>query len=329
MKFSVIIPSYNSAETLELFLESLQWQTVSEYEVIVIDDASSDNTATVAARYPVKYERLKCNAGPATARNRGAELARGRWFVFTDADTVFQPDTLRIIEQVLEGSDAAALFGSYSGEPANKGFIPGYKALWEQYTIDMTFQTDERDLYRSSMWLPRPGVVSRTAFRAVGGFDTRFMGADLEDMEFGYRLNDAGYPIYFTPSVHIRHNYPESFFDEQLRYIRRCVLWMRMAARRKKLDCAGDGSSKLVPKHLCGLISFCLAFGSVFYRPLIASALIGFALHTILHRRCLLLALQERGSRFSALSFVTYWIHTVFAGLAGVYGLVTFIFGKR
>jgi GT2 family glycosyltransferase len=329
MRFSVIIPSYNSAATLELLLKSLEQQTVSNYEVIVVDDASTDDTATVVAHYPVTYERLERNEGPAAARNRGAGLAQGEWFVFTDADTVFEPDTLQSIEEILDGSDAAALFGSYSGKPANCGFVPRYKALWEQYAIDMTFQTDERDLYFSTSWLPRPGVVSRTAFEAMGGFDTRFRGADLEDMEFGYRLYEAGYPIYFAPRIHIKHHYPESFFDEQSRFIRRCVVWIRMAARRKKLDIAGDGSPKLVKKHLCGLISFWLALCGVFYLPLIAVALIGFVLHTFLHRKFLLLAFSEEGFRFAALSFATYWIHTVLAGFAGVYGLVTFIFGKR
>ena len=82
-------------------------------------------------------------------------------------------------------------------------------------------------------------------------------------------------------------------------------------------------------KHLCGLISFWLALGSIFYRPLIVGALIGFVLHTFLHRRFLSLALREEGFRFAALSFATYWIHTVLAGFAGAYGLVTSIFGKR
>jgi len=329
MRFSVIIPSYNSATTLELLLKSLEQQTFSDYEVIVVDDASTDNTATVVSRYSVKYERLEPNAGPATARNRGAGLARGEWFVFADADTVFQPDTLQSIEHLLDDSDAAALFGTYSGKPANSGFMPGYKALWEQYTIDMMFETDKHDLFFTTSWLPRPGVVSRAAFQAIGGFDTRFRGADLEDLEFGYRLYEAGYPIYFTPRVRIKHHYPESFFDEQSRFIRRCALWIRMAARRKKLEIAGDGSPQHILKHLCGLTTFWLALGSVFYRPLFAPALIGFASHTFLHRRFLLLAFRERGFRFSLLAFLTYWIHTVSAGFAGVYGLLTFVFGKR
>ncbi|MBN1655940.1 MAG: glycosyltransferase [Deltaproteobacteria bacterium] len=329
MKYSVIIPSYNAAATLEPLLNSLKKQTLSDYEVIVVDDASTDDTENLVARYPVKYERLQRNAGPAIARNRGAELAKGEWFVFTDADTVFEPDTMQTIDEILEGSDAAALCGSYSGNPANSGFMPRYKALWEQYAIDMTFQTDERDLYVTNSWFPRPGVVSRAAYQAVGGFNARFRGADLEDMEFGYRLYEAGYRIYFTPHVHIKHHYPESFIDEQSRFLRRCVVWIRMAARRKKLDMAGDGSPKLVKKHLCGFISFCLAVCSVFYHPLIALALIGLALHTFLHRRFLALAFREEGFRFAALSFATYWIHTVFAGIAGAYGLVTYLLGKR
>ncbi|MBN1655613.1 MAG: glycosyltransferase family 2 protein [Deltaproteobacteria bacterium] len=329
MKFSVIIPTYNSAATLKILLDSLAKQTISDHEVIVVDDASNDDTATIAASYQVKYLRLETNQGPAAARNHGAREAAGQWFVFTDADTVFEPDTLQSIQKAVDASDAAALFGSYSGEPANSGFLPSYKALWDQYAIDMTLQKDQRDLYPSNSWLPRPGVVRREAFHAIGGFDTRFKGPDLEDMEFGYRLFDARYAIYYTPHIHILHHYPRDFFTEQSRFFRRCVLWMRMTLRRKRLDSYGDGSPILLQKHICGLVTFWLAVAGSLFKPLLALALIGLLLHTFLHRRFLSLAYRKRGLSFTALSFATYWFHTVSAGFAGGVGLLTFLLGNK
>ncbi len=329
MKLSVIVPTYNSAATLPRLLESLDGQTLTEREVIVVDDASTDETARIAARHRVVYERLEANQGPAASRNRGAALARGEWLVFTDADTVFSPDTLQAIHRVIEGSDAAALFGTYSGEPANPGFLPRYKALWEYYTIDMTFfRAGQRDLYPSTTWVPRPGAVSRAAFEAVGGFDTRFRGADLEDLELGYRLHEAGYRIYFAPGIRIKHMYPETLCRGLGIVARRGALWMRMAARRRKMDPAGDGSPRVALAHACGFAVFWLAVASPLWPPLALAALAGFLCHAFLHRDFLALALRQEGPGFMARSLAACWLYSLAGEFGAVYGLLT-TFSRR
>ena len=84
---SVVIPAFNAARFIGRALENVLNQTVPVLEIIVVDDGSTDDTATVASRYaPLVRVARKSNAGPASARNLGASLARGEWLAMLDAD---------------------------------------------------------------------------------------------------------------------------------------------------------------------------------------------------------------------------------------------------
>ena len=95
-RFSVVIPAYNARATLTNALDSVLAQTWAAYEIIVIDDGSSDNTEEVVAAYGdrVIYLRQK-NAGPSAARNHGVEAASGDWIAFLDADDWYYPGRLQ------------------------------------------------------------------------------------------------------------------------------------------------------------------------------------------------------------------------------------------
>lgn len=94
--FSVIIPAWNSAATLARAIDSVLAQEGVELEVIVVDDASTDHTADVIAAYGTRVRafRQPGNRGVAAARNLGAQMARGRWLAFLDADDIYYPDRL-------------------------------------------------------------------------------------------------------------------------------------------------------------------------------------------------------------------------------------------
>lgn len=102
-RISVIVPAYNAAETIGAALDSALGQTYAPYEIIVIDDGSTDDTARVLARYRDRLVYLKqANSGPAAARNRGLERARGDLIAFLDADDLFPRDALRAMGEMLE-----------------------------------------------------------------------------------------------------------------------------------------------------------------------------------------------------------------------------------
>jgi len=329
--FSVIIPTYNSAATLDALLSSLENQTCTNHEVIVVDDKSTDDTAVVVKKHPaVQYVCMDSNQGPAAARNRGATLAKGEWLVFTDADTEFQAGTLKEIRALVGVADPDALVGSYTRTPANPGFMPRYKALWEYWSIDMAFTLDKHGLAPHTTWGPRPGVVRRTAFEKLLGFDTSFRGADLEDMDFGYRLHEAGYKIYFAPGVRIRHHYPATLWREIRPFARRCALWMQLHRSRPALDTAGEGSPRQVIGHLAGFAAFwatLLALTTTSFGVSLVSASL-LAVYFCLNLGFLRLCTREESVIFAGRAFLTLWLHTVVMGLSAGWGLLRAFLGR-
>jgi GT2 family glycosyltransferase len=95
-KFSVVIPVYNSAETLPRAIASVIEQTWPAHEIIVVDDGSTDSSLQVANGFASQVRVIhQSNAGVSAARNRGAESATGDWLAFLDADDWYYPDRLR------------------------------------------------------------------------------------------------------------------------------------------------------------------------------------------------------------------------------------------
>jgi len=324
IRYTVIVPTYNSAKTLARLLESLAAQTLRDFEVIVVDDASTDDTAKLFEHSPFRYERLAQNSGPAEARNHGAALAAGEWLVFTDADTEFKPETLAAIDELLQKCPAAdALVGSYAGKPANTGFVPRYKALWEYCTIDLAVQPDALGMEPYPVWAPRPGLVRKAAFDAIHGFDTRFRGADLEDMELGYRLVAAGYKIFIAPKIRILHHYPATAQRELKAFARRAAIWMRLRKSDRKLDSRGEGSPRTALTHLIGFGVFWGLLVAWVWPPLYLAVAAGALCYLGLNKVFLMEALREGGPIFAARCAVYCWIHTIVLGFAAAYGLAT------
>lgn len=122
---SVVIPSYQHADEIPLCLESIFRQTYKDFEVIVVNDGSTDDTHEVVEPYMDRITYIdQENRGGNAARNRGFEVARGKYLLFCDADVIMRPDMLQKMLATLVGSPAA----SY----AYASFRFGWKAfgLW-------------------------------------------------------------------------------------------------------------------------------------------------------------------------------------------------------
>jgi len=324
-QYTIIVPTYNAAPTLKPLLDSILAQERGGWEVVVVDDGSTDDTAEVVAAVPgVRYEAMAANGGPAAARNLGAALSDAPWLVFTDADTEWYPDTLPQLDAVLAAHpEVDAVVGSYAGRQANPGFVPRWKALWEYALFDMRYQAHADGIVPLNTWAPRPGAVRRAAFEAVGGFDTGFKGADLEDMEFGYRLHEAGYRIVAAPAVACRHHYPATARKELKAFARRAALWMGMMRRRKRFDAAGEGSPLQAVGHLAGFGAFILLPTVILWPWAVVVVAAAFAVYAAAHGAFLRLALREEGPAFAAAALGYAWLHTIVLGFAAGYGLLT------
>src|ERR1044072_1267030 len=122
VRVSIIIPLYNKAPYVRRALDSIQAQTFSDFEVIVVDDGSTDEGARIVESYTDARVRLvtQPNAGPGPARNRGIAEAKGEFIAFLDADDEWLPDYLSESLRLLEsyGTQAATISSGYIEYPA-------------------------------------------------------------------------------------------------------------------------------------------------------------------------------------------------------------------
>jgi len=198
---SVIVPAYDAEETVGLCLDALASQTVCRdaYEIIVVDDGSTDGTLSVAAGHDVVVLH-QAHAGPAVGRNLGAGEARGDLLLFTDADCVPAPDW---IEQL------AGAFADPQVVGAKGAYRTHQKALVARFV-----QLEYEERYARMLPLPQIDFVDtysaayrRDVFLENGGFDARFPTASVEDQELSFRLAAQGYRLVFVPEAVAYHTH--------------------------------------------------------------------------------------------------------------------------
>ena len=133
-RLSVIVPVRNGAAVLDQCLGALRRSDFHNFECIVADDASTDDSAEVARRHGFRVVRLEENRGPATARNIAATEASGELLLFVDADVCVQPDCLRrAVEWFDRDPEVVAVIGSYDAAPADLGYLSQYRNLQHHY----------------------------------------------------------------------------------------------------------------------------------------------------------------------------------------------------
>ena len=209
MKFSVIVPAYNSAAFLPQALDSLLSQTMADFEIVVVNDGSTDNTQEVLDAYIQKDPRVRSlrqeNAGVSVARNNGLLAAGGDYVTFLDADDWYAPDTLKAFTAAAEKSGADLLLGRLQmvedGRPAF--FHEMADVLAKEETVG-TF--DSRLLwnflvcnkcYRRAFLLEHDVRFPATGFSEEGAFfmDAVYAGASMagapESIVY-YRRHTAG-----------------------------------------------------------------------------------------------------------------------------------------
>ncbi len=179
---SVVIPAYNAADFLADALASVAAQTVAPFEVIVVDDASVDETAEIAMRAGAHVVRLERNGGVAAARNAGIAIARAPWIAFLDADDLWHADKLAAQWRALERwPHAAFCFTDYDEIPVNAPVRPAQMLADPQYramapterdgdAVLLASPTLTGGIVRSLFVRQSGAVVRRETLLALGGY---------------------------------------------------------------------------------------------------------------------------------------------------------------
>lgn len=200
---AVIVPAHQGEGLLPLTLRALRASDLpaERWELIVVDDASTDRTELVAAEFADTVVRLAGNRhGPAYARNRGVEASRGDVLVFVDADVCVHADTLRRFAALLHARpEISAAFGSYDARPPGSGLVSQYRNLLHHYV-------HLRGAGEAETFWAGCGAMRRTVFAAMGGFDEwHYVRPQIEDIELGRRLRLAGHRIVLDPEIQSTH----------------------------------------------------------------------------------------------------------------------------
>jgi glycosyltransferase involved in cell wall biosynthesis len=186
---SVIIPVYNGEKYVAAAIDSVRAQTCNDWELVVVDDGSSDGTATVLARYTpdsrIRISRQE-NQGPAASRNRGVALSRAEYVAFLDADDLWVRSYLtRMMKALTANPSAVAAFAGWQYVDENGVPLP--------QTIILSNALARRlgdELRWHNPLVPSGVVVRRAAITACQGFDTQFVRS--EDWDLWLRLLALG-----------------------------------------------------------------------------------------------------------------------------------------
>jgi len=202
---SIVIPVHNAAGTLDECLQAIRQSDYAEYEVIVVDDASTDTSAELASRYGCRVVPLPENVGAARAKNLGAREAQGDVILFTDGDIVLQPDTLRLVAEDLQDPTVAGVVGLLGRKLRYDNFSSQFKNLWMYYTYKRLAASPAAErgvgLFYTSI-----ASIRRELFEQLGGFDANYAGASVtEDIEFGQRLLSAGHRVRLDGRLTVEH----------------------------------------------------------------------------------------------------------------------------
>lgn len=212
MQFSVIIPSYNRADLITKTIESVLNQSFKDYELIVVNDGSTDNTLEVLSPYKNKIILIdKENSGAEKSRNAGAEKASGNYLCFLDSDDLFFDWTLDVYNTIIVKQKHPPLI---IGQPLHftsdtSGNFFGKSKDEIAYMVYRDYFSKDRTVYSSSSMI----VIRRDIFFELGGFRKNYIRKEfyLDDIEFMQRAGTVSpVVIVYSPFQFAYRTHPEN-----------------------------------------------------------------------------------------------------------------------
>lgn len=202
---SVIIPVYNGEHYISQAIDSVLSQTDSNYEIIIVDDGSTDNTHQIIQHYIEKCQDpaliryiFQSNQGVAAARNQGIQIAKGEFIALLDQDDVFLPEKLaHQVAYFKTHPDVAIVNSGWRLIDPNNNPISDIEPWHDLPDLTLAIWVTRTPI------LPSALMFRRHAWEQVGGFDPRFNGVD--DVDFIWRLALQGYTAVWLPEITVNY----------------------------------------------------------------------------------------------------------------------------
>lgn len=234
---SVVIPAFNSERCISRAIESVMSQTFSDYEIIVVDDGSTDGTADIVKKFGdrVRYVYQQ-NAGPASARNAGLKIASGQWIAFLDADDEWLPDKLQQQVELLDRNRDLRWCSTnrYQADERRKAPVGNKAAITKALNGREHFPN-----YFSAAAAGKCPIVTSTiivrkdVFDKLGDFDLQYLRG--QDLDMWWR---------------IAHHYPKIGYIPQPLAVRHLDAENPIVKKRRHDAWKGHTKRKLIDKHL-------------------------------------------------------------------------------
>jgi glycosyltransferase involved in cell wall biosynthesis len=336
---SVVIPAHNAGRTLADCLQAIGHSTYRDYEVIVVDDASTDDTRQIALQYGCKVSSLQKNVGAARAKNIGAAEATGEIVLFTDADIVLMPDTMDLVAANLSDQTISGVVGLLGRKLRYGNFGSQFKNLWMHHTYARLARRADAErgvgLFYTSI-----AAIRRAVFEQMGGFDPQYRGSSVtEDIEFGQRLLTAGHIVRLDGRLQVEHLKHYSLAGVLKTDLQR-AFGLTKTWLRKKLEPAQRAAGQ---KYYASVPwSFILSVPLAWLLPLLVLLLLwtgdkvwallmlaGYAGIVLLNGSFLRTLCQARGAAFVVQSSLFLPIDLWVSGLGALWAILDYLCGKR
>jgi glycosyltransferase involved in cell wall biosynthesis len=246
--YSLIIPVYNRPQELDELLACIQLQEFRDFEVVVIEDGSTEDAAQIIEKYKASFDLayyVKENGGQGFARNYAFERAKGNFFIILDSDALLEPTYLNEVDKAIK-ADNLDLFGGPDKD--HPSFSPIQKAISYSMTSFLTtggIRGKEKNI--GGQFHPRSFNmgISRKVYEATGGFKITRMG---EDIEFSIRCISMGFKSGLIPKAFIYHKRRTDFrqFYNQLHFF-----------GRARINISRFFPKELKPVHFFPFLFFC------------------------------------------------------------------------
>jgi glycosyltransferase involved in cell wall biosynthesis len=236
---SIIIPNRNKGTTIDKCLAAAFALDDRNFEVVVVDDCSEDNSPDIIKKFPCRLILLEEHSGPSKARNLGALHSRGDVLFFTDADCLLPKDSLSLVRKTLsELSADVVLGGTYTQMPHDNRFFSVFQSIFINYA-------ETKNCKRPDYLATHAFVLYAETFKKIGGFSENFLPL-LEDVELSHRLRRAGYGLIIDPGLQVQHIFNYSLGKSLKNAIRKTKYWILYSLRNRDLFAdSGTASTEL------------------------------------------------------------------------------------
>jgi len=317
---SVVIPNYNAGSTIGKCLEAVLSSKYDRFEVIVVDDGSSDNSIGIINTFPCKLIQLHKHAGASSARNTGARESAGEIIFFIDADCIVAEDTLSLVNKAMSVQEAGVVGGSYTQLPYDSNFFSIFQSVFINYS---ELKRKEPDYIASHSM-----AIERRIFEESGGFPEQFLPI-IEDVELSHRLRRAGYKLQMAPEVLVRHIFNFTLWKSLRNGFRKSRYWIMYSLGNKDVfKDSGTASKELKVNVLSYFLSllFLLFYFSLTNRIFLLLPLTIVCLNLYLNRNLLRAFYRAKGAFFTIPASLYYtMLYPLAVGAGSFTGMLQYL----